>query len=198
MTQVIIDLLIVNIVVWTGLMGYLAGAGRVLIYVSVIGGSAYILNSVVPWLHFMNSDITIKMEYLQWLNRMLEPIYPVTWLRMPNVESVYVFSMNRWLPSIREGFRELVAYGTGFAVLIGLLLGVRTFDNLWSDVLGKQRMNSLGALMGGVTGLYIAALTFEVVSSILFGLTDSTPRFWLYHSLLVRTWTHIRLHGIVR
>ncbi len=193
----IIDLGVFLLVAWTGFLGYIAGARRCLIYVAVIGGAAYILTTVIPWLHFVGSDHVVQFEYLQWLNRMLEPIIPVLRSHVSRIGAADVFAPYQILPSLRGWYQGLLSVGTTIAGFLGLILGVRSFDTIWTDVLGKNRMTPLGAVYGIVTGLYVAMILFNSLSVLVWAQNPDWLRLWIYHSLFVRAWTHIRLHGIV-
>ncbi|MCI0183293.1 MAG: hypothetical protein OWR52_11055 [Acidibacillus sp.] len=193
----IIDLTVFSLIAWSGLLGYIAGWRRLLIYVSVVGGSAYLLTVIIPWLQFVTSDAIIQTEYLHWLNRMLEPVVPVFRFHGVNKGVTNVFASAHIIPTLREWYRQLLLLGTVIVALLGLLIGVRAIDSIWSNELSKEQMTLLGGVFGVVTGVYIAIVVFNNVSVLAFSHSQMDMNIWFYHSLFVHAWTHIRLHGIV-
>ncbi|MHB1629998.1 MAG: hypothetical protein ACYCVB_16800 [Bacilli bacterium] len=192
-----IDLFIILIVSWLMLFGYVKGGTRTLIYVSVLVGFINVVMDVYPWLRLLGFDSTISADYLHWLNRVLQPLAPVTGTRAHPVLSALAPLTRTVDALLRVVYRRLAAIGYALCVLFGLLMAVRSLDTVWPHAMARRSRAAPGLMVGLLAGVYLAAFSLHVLSVTAWLTHSGILRSELFRSVLSHTWTRVLAHGIV-
>ncbi len=192
-----IDLLIILILSWLALFGYVLGGTRALIYLSAVVGASYVVTEVFPWLRLIGYDPTVHGDYLHWLKRILRPILPAAKSGVPFVLSASAPFTASAGAAVHIVYRQLSAGAYALCVLFGLLMAGKSLDAAWSHSLAKNSRALPGVFIGLLAGAYLSALTLHIIGVSAWLTHSDLLRSELYRSLLAHAWTHVLTHGIV-
>ncbi|MHB1681700.1 MAG: hypothetical protein ACYCYO_02585 [Bacilli bacterium] len=192
-----IDLVIILILSWLALFGYVFGGTRTLVYVSALVGSGYVVVEVFPWLQLVGYDPAVQGDYLHWLNRILEPILPVAKNGIHPVLSAGAPVAKAADAVVHIVYRQLIAVGYALCVLFGLLMAGKSLDTAWPDSMARRSRTVSGVFVGLLAGVYLSAFTIHIIGVAAWLTHSGMLRSELYRSLLAHTWTRILTRGIV-
>ena len=192
-----IDLLIILILSWLALFGYVLGGTRALIYLSAVVGASYVVTEVFPWLRLIGYDPTVHGDYLNWLNRILRPILPAAKSGVHVVLSASASLTASADTALHIAYLQVSAGAYALCVLFGLLMAGKSLDTAWSHSMAKHSRAMPGVFIGLLAGAYLSALTLHVIGVSAWLTHSELLGSELYRSLLVHAWTHVLTHGIV-
>lgn len=193
-----IDLVIICLISWFAWTGYRLGGPRSLMQLSGIVGMIFIVETTSPWLRLATQDSGFSLGLTHWLEHVLAPVVPA-WRRA--WEAGVPATARGDAPTVqaiaRSLYLDLTTGGYAVAVYFGLHMAFKSLETLWPYGGLKHRRARLGALLGGLVGLFVSmrmlgTLLFFVYLNHLQG-----AQALLYHSVFVHAWTGWIAHGIV-
>lgn len=192
-----VDLMLLCMISWLSWTGYRLGGKRALIHVSGLVGMMFVLNRSIPWLKLVQDDSTLNQSFTNWVLRLLSPVIPAIRTFLTRVMPVSTNGSQALKETLSTLYVHASALGYAVAVYFGLHIAGESFDTLWPFGHAMRYSRIMGAIVGGLVGVFAGALCLNWLLLWMYVSKMNELGAVIYPSLLVHVWTQWWHHGIV-
>ena len=184
-----LDMLLVSVIGWTSLYGLSAGSLKLIIRFSTVIGLITGIWVIVPGLKESITNPSIKVEYFDWLQRLIQPLVPVVRIRILDIATstnmYHITTISRII------FYRILFAGNIIAVFFGLWMLFYSIKTIWLESLKHYANQIFGLMLGIGIGFYIDGMLIKIMLFLSWAFQQNTIKQWIVQSLIANGWLHL-------